>query len=88
MRLTYENVEDLEINLPGDLRVRSYSGRGMYGKYCAAIVGDSVAEITAGIAATAEPEVALELLKGFRTDSMGKGAVVYWPHIKCEDNED
>lgn len=48
---------------------QSYSGRGMYGAYCVGVSLDSISE-SDGIP-----------LSGSRTDSMGKGIIVYWPNV-------
>jgi hypothetical protein len=50
-----------------------YSGRGMYGKTCASIYCDDTDECI--------EEAAAAGIRGARRDSMGLGAVVYWPHI-------
>ena len=56
-----------------------YSGRGMYGETCAAIYTDDANWVI---------EQASEAgIKGARTDSMGLGAVVYWPSIKTNLKE-
>jgi hypothetical protein len=59
----------------------SYSGRGMYGKTCYGIVsrGDSEEEIIEACARNG--------LRGARVDSMGKGVIVYYPHIESEVKE-
>ena len=53
-----------------------YSGRGMFGQQCVSIYCDSyeVQDIVAEVG-----------IKGARTDSMGKGAVIYWPNIQEEE---
>jgi len=53
-------------------RVRSYSGRGMYGRECIAVRTDWPEDLIAdaGVA-------------GARTDSMGRSSIVYWPAIAC-----
>ena len=62
----------------------SYSGRGMYGKTCVAINLDNDAQLW---------DLAFELGKKSeyfpapKTDSMGKGIVVYWPSIQWEEEE-
>jgi hypothetical protein len=62
----------------------SYSGRGMYGKSCLAINLDNDGQLW---------ELALELGREHahfpapKTDSMGKGIVVYWPSIQWEEEE-
>lgn len=47
-----------------------YSGRGMFGRTCWSVYCDDPNEVIceAGV-------------KGALTDSMGKGAVVYWPNV-------
>lgn len=53
-----------------DLRPRSYSGRGMYGKECVATSLDRYTHPSD-----------LELPAGWRQDQLGLGTVVYWPGI-------
>jgi hypothetical protein len=75
----------------GDFTVRSYSGRGMYGKECLAITGDLIDLVVLGfiIADGYSDEVDVSDLAGARKDSMGLGVVVYWPSIPFEgDDED
>lgn len=76
-----------------DWHVRSYSGRGMYGAECVAVSVAAGEEVRLGVvlalmalsevAAGDDPEGDLEKLAaamaGARTDSMGRGVVVYWP---------
>jgi hypothetical protein len=54
---------------------RAYSGRGMYGKYC---VGCDVGEYD-------ELPYALTSVAGYHTDSMGRGTILYWPHIAAPE---
>jgi hypothetical protein len=69
--------------------VRSYSGRGMYGKECLGVECDDpvkfMLELAIGLAETCEDagEVAdfLEMLRDPQTDSMGLGSIIYWPRI-------
>jgi hypothetical protein len=80
---------------------RSYSGRCMYGENCLAVTTDSASEaatvildVVQACAENGTAEDVLELvamLRGSRTDSMGRGVVVYWPDIKwadCGDDDD
>lgn len=70
-----QKLEEIAENLGCDFR-ESYSGRGMYGKSCVGIDVDSYNEMEGVI------EKALEHgIKGAKTDSMGKGYIVYWPSI-------
>lgn len=54
--------------------VRQYSGRGMMGSYCYAIDCDDQVACIESAAANG--------LRGAKVDTMGKGYIVYWPHIK------
>jgi len=63
-------------------RVRSYSGRGMNGKCCVGVDVDSVGETVAvgaflGNDCPGEPSY----------DNMGRGFVVYWPHVPWPESE-
>jgi hypothetical protein len=74
---------------------REYSGRCMYGERCLAVTTDSASEAATVILdvlqACAENgdvddvKEAIALLRGSRTDAMGRGVVVYWPDIKWAD---
>lgn len=73
-----------------DLRVRSYSGRGMMGKTCLGIVVSSNEEIlelfyNLGKACMEYPEVT-------RSDNMGFDTIFYFPYIEyvknLEDDEE
>lgn len=73
-----------------DCNVRSYSGRGMYGKECIGFTVDQdtnllglVAEIVASVSDLDE-SVQDGLVTAFnrvRTDNMGLGTIVYFPSI-------
>lgn len=54
-------------------RVRTYSGRFMYGEECLAISG---ADSTACIKAATDRGI-----RGARTDTLGKDTIVYWPGV-------
>jgi len=86
-----------------EMRIRSYSGRGMYGKECMALVCQSygqVARVIAGVMRFAcdqaenNPESPVEVddveinLGRMQMDSMGRGIVAYWPDIPFEGEED
>lgn len=53
---------------------KDYSGRNMYGKTC---IG-----ITTNDPDTLVEEAAFRGVKGAKQDNLGKGYIVYWPHIK------
>lgn len=81
-----------------DFKVRSYSGRGMYGKTCLGIdidrdtsLGDVFASILEAIA-NDESVVnedglieAAEALRGMRSDNMGLGTIYYFPNVPYSD---
>ncbi len=48
----------------------SYSGRAMFGRQCVAVSGGGM---------FVWPATAV--LRGWRQDSMGRGAVIYWPEV-------
>jgi len=76
-----------------DLRGDGYSGRGMYGKTCAALGFDSIPDAfvffallgeytAAGDAAGMDDDASaqlFDLVKAAYTDGMGTGIVVYFP---------
>jgi len=57
---------------PGDVR-EDYTGRGMYGRTCVAIVSHNPNAVI--------EKAAQAGLTGASTDSMGMRTVVYWSHI-------
>jgi len=82
-----------------EMRIRSYSGRGMYGKECMALVCEShgqAARVIAGVMRFAcnqaehNPESPVDVddtqinLGRMEMASMGRGLVVYWPDIPFE----
>ena len=81
--------------------VRSYSGRGMYGKECLGItinrrngVGDFVAEVLESINDLDDPEFTqrvlgdfAEILRGMCVDSMGLGQIIYFPDISYSEED-
>jgi hypothetical protein len=80
-----------------DFNARSYSGRGMNGKTCLAVslgsdfagdlllIGSLIADHN-----TDNPTEVIDIPTETRTDSMGRGIVVYWPEIQflADDEED
>lgn len=66
---------------------RSYSGRGMEGDECAAVVVGDEAEFALFFVALPTiigEDQAQYVAKHTRTDGMGRGIVVYWPGIEIE----
>jgi hypothetical protein len=88
--------EDLAEELGNDeVSVRSYSGRGMYGRQCLGVdtdmdIGSLVAYVVRAIgglnAGTNEGEYTVEQVaeafEGMQTDSMGRGTIVYFPSVQ------
>lgn len=83
---------------------RSYSGRGMYGKYCLGVVVSNIGEFFSNVAdmlvqracedgenhGTVANEVddAVSALRRMKTDSMGRDMIVYFPGITYDADED
>lgn len=89
----------IEVLRAADLRVRSYSGRGMFGKTCVAVeiendIGELFSEVLESISnySSDEQNEAIELcVKNFRrmmTDSMGRGQIAYWPSVEYTEEHD
>jgi hypothetical protein len=79
------------------LKVRSYSGRGMYGRNCLSVVTDRHSPhsmelaLHLGRAATDSGrfDEVEEAISGTQEDSMGLGSVIYWPRVPyVEDDEE
>lgn len=79
-----------------EYKVRSYSGRGMNGKYCLAvesgdnnIILDVINELCIFDGSEADQlekiQEVCEMLRDCKTDSMGMGGITYWPNIDWED---
>jgi hypothetical protein len=86
MRYTAEQVEDA---LNEVVDANDYSGRGMYGERCPSFNADTESEAFSAFVRLAEdnPEMAAYLAKTARTDSMGRGMVIYWPSITYPKTE-
>lgn len=102
MNISFISFQDLcnAIESAG-YKPRSYSGRGMYGKRCLGVTCNNTSNVVldilpelliGGIDDADVPsefiEEACELLRNARTDSMGRGAIIYWPEIEWEESED
>lgn len=88
-------AESLEEATGGTATITRYSGRAMYGTQCLAIDTDYAVSTVMGViydlmadATEASAELArlLAVREDVRTDSMGLGAVVYWPGISLPDS--
>lgn len=84
LELALENADLME---DGNIRIRTYSGRGMYGSTCAAVTLPSaslmafVVELTLLLAEDGQEGEARRLAAVMRTDSMGLDIVAYWPGV-------
>ncbi|MBX3473079.1 MAG: hypothetical protein KF754_01705 [Planctomycetes bacterium] len=75
---TPEQFEALQdIAQQNDGRLRSYSGRGMYGAQCLGITTEYPNSVIEDAGAAG--------IKGARQDSMGLKTIVYWPKIGVPD---
>lgn len=79
----------IELLEDAECEPRSYGGRGMYGRQCVAVVPDSnsseghVAALTMLYAESDEERQDLVTIwSGVRSDSMGRGIVIYFPNIE------
>ncbi len=72
-------------------KVRSYSGRGMYGATCLAVTtDDGLAEVVAHVVLNVDDENRHDVARALRrmkTDSMGLGMVVYFPGVPFEGDD-
>ncbi len=68
--------------------IRSYSGRGMSGKECVgAVTNGSLLGFLADIAEECEnAHDAATIIRAARTDDMGRGTIVYWPHAEWPED--
>ena len=74
--------------------VRSYSGRGMYGKECLAITGANLGALIGYLVESASElgeEVGystIRALEGIKQDSLGMGNVYYFPSVEYVEASD
>lgn len=88
-------MELQELAQIAELKVRSYSGRGMFGKECVGISADNVGDTLADLLQAAKDaeddesvDVVIDALRDMRTDNLGRGVVVYFPSFEWKDEED
>lgn len=77
-------------DLWGSFKVRSYSGRGMYGRLCVAIVSDTPLDDLQRIAFRlgelyGQGEYAPAMPSHVCMDGMGLSTVVYWPEEQWQE---
>jgi len=89
--MTSKQLQDI-IEMAG-YETRSYSGRGMYGKECLAFTTERetssfavAADLIAAAIDAGEDfiEPVLAAMRGVKTDSLGRGAVFYFPSIAVD----
>lgn len=94
MNLSAKQVRTLNHILADTSRLRSYSGRGMYGKECVGIDLENDAEIAGFFFALGQKCYASgdDLLASLgdgseemKSDSMGRGRIIYWPDVYVAD---
>jgi len=96
-------VEQLNENNDSEIRVRSYSGRGMFGATCLGITTDQYTSpsgvikdlIVAFVEQNHENKNFIQEFRQFtdylndpRSDSMGRGTVTYFPDIDWVDEDE
>jgi hypothetical protein len=86
-------LEQLKDALDGsDFTVESYSGRCMYGAYCAGITVDHSGALLSIGARLAQSNLPygdiLNFADSMSQDSMGKGVVFYWQYLKVERGDE
>lgn len=95
--VTFEDLTEAIDAACIDGRVRSYSGRGMEGRECAAIVVDGIADLAlffVALPGVIDEDPAQNVAKRTRTDAMGHRMVAYWPGVTLggepseEDDDD
>jgi len=66
--------------------IRSYSGRGMFGRECVSVSGDDAQEIMLDVidilTDIADVHEFVGHMRCAHSDSLGKGVVLYWPAAK------
>ena len=81
-----EDIQGLLTDIDG-ADLRSYSGRGMYGKQCLGIDMESMADAVR-FALMVEDEDLTVALSNPCFDSMGLGIIVYFPNVEAPEGID
>lgn len=70
------------------VRVRSYSGRGMYGESCVGVSVDNLGEFIQVVASATliasendDEDGFVQALGRMNSDSLGRGSIYYWPGV-------
>jgi len=90
--MNHELAAEVVLRLRGetDLVPISYSGRGMYGAYCVAVVCENPFHVIGTLIETFEDMRTYndELVINARIDNMGLQQVIYWPQLPWTSNLD
>lgn len=77
------------------IELRPYSGRGMYGTRCIGLDCDNPVSATIDLVDAlintvdaSDLDECIDALRGAKTDSMGRGSIVYWPKLEWVESED
>jgi hypothetical protein len=81
-----ETIQDLISDIDG-ADLRSYSGRGMYGKRCLGIDMDSMADAFRFALMVQDEDLSVALSNPC-FDSMGLGIIVYFPNVEAPEGID
>lgn len=91
MKLTDTQIDAIEdAAYDADLRVRSYSGRVMFGENCVGLTFNRIGDLAKFFVSLAENDapLAAALAGKLRTDSLGLGEIAYFPGVEPIDDED
>lgn len=90
MEISRDQLEELKSALDlldEDVRY-DYSGRGMYGRECLGLVVDAT-DLVVGVALSQVfGDDAWDIARNACTDSMGRGAIVYFPGYTVEQGDE
>jgi hypothetical protein len=83
-----EVLEDAEVGT-----LRSYSGRGMYGKSCLGLdtdlsLGEIFSRVLDVLRGEEETEEVQRAFENMEQDSLGRGKIIYFPGTPFADEED
>lgn len=97
MKSLAQLIQEIAENGDDDTRFRAdYSGRGMYGRQCVGIVGDSTClqQVIAQVIKDAHRQSddldldfddVVDALLDYSEDSMGRDRIFYWPSIQMAE---
>lgn len=89
--LTTQQIDTItDAAYEADVELRSYSGRAMFGSQCVGVStdSDSGAALFLVLVAKADAELAEDLARNLRSDSLGRGIIAYFPSFSSVTDED